>query len=212
MYEIRLSALAFLGLMYVLKLAWLFRFRSSRERTFPAGDPGRGVALSLLNVALPLKMESTRRHFGFYGQFVLFHLGVLAVILISFIIPFWPWMLDSRLAIASLQVVMGAAALIGLFRFARRWRQANVRLISTPDDYLSLALMVLYLASGVLAAPARPPEGEGTLIVFFALTTLFEIYVPFSKISHYLYYPFTRFFLGRNLGHRGVVAKLRSEV
>jgi hypothetical protein len=27
--------------------------------------------------------------------------------------------------------------------------------------------------------------------------------VPFSKISHYLYYPFTRYWLGRSLGHRG---------
>jgi hypothetical protein len=28
--------------------------------------------------------------------------------------------------------------------------------------------------------------------------------VPFSKISHYLYYPFTRYYLGKSLGYRGV--------
>ena len=28
--------------------------------------------------------------------------------------------------------------------------------------------------------------------------------VPFSKIGHYLYYPITRYYLGRSLGYRGV--------
>jgi hypothetical protein len=36
------------------------------------------------------------------------------------------------------------------------------------------------------------------------MTTLFLIYVPFSKISHYLYYPFSRYFMGKTMGHRGV--------
>jgi hypothetical protein len=36
------------------------------------------------------------------------------------------------------------------------------------------------------------------------MTAFFLIYVPFSKISHYLYYPFTRYYLGKSLGYRGV--------
>ena len=40
-------------------------------------------------------------------------------------------------------------------------------------------------------------------MVFLAWTSFFLIYVPFSKISHYLYYPFTRYWLGKTLGHRG---------
>jgi hypothetical protein len=42
------------------------------------------------------------------------------------------------------------------------------------------------------------------LMLYFILTAFFLIYVPFSKISHYLYYPFTRFYFGRTMGHRGV--------
>jgi hypothetical protein len=34
--------------------------------------------------------------------------------------------------------------------------------------------------------------------------------VPFSKISHYLYYPFMRYYLGRTLGYRGVFPIQRS--
>jgi hypothetical protein len=42
------------------------------------------------------------------------------------------------------------------------------------------------------------------MLTFFLLTAFFLIYVPFSKIGHYLYYPITRYYLGRSLGYRGV--------
>ena len=41
------------------------------------------------------------------------------------------------------------------------------------------------------------------MVAYLLLTSFFLLYVPFSKISHYLYYPFTRIWLGRTLGHRG---------
>ena len=40
-------------------------------------------------------------------------------------------------------------------------------------------------------------------MAYLLLTSFFLLYVPFSKISHYLYYPFTRIWIGRALGHRG---------
>jgi hypothetical protein len=47
-------------------------------------------------------------------------------------------------------------------------------------------------------------------IVYLYLTSFFLLYVPFSKISHYLYYPFTRIYIGRALGHRGSYPVVRS--
>jgi hypothetical protein len=41
------------------------------------------------------------------------------------------------------------------------------------------------------------------VVAYLYLTSFFLLYVPFSKISHYLYYPFTRWWLGKALGHRG---------
>jgi nitrate reductase gamma subunit len=84
-----------------------------------------------------------------------------------------------------------------------------MRLISTPDDYFSLVLMSSFFASGVFAVPNEYKVSEGPLIFFFIMTTFFLIYVPFSKISHYLYYPFTRYFLGKTMGHRGVFPRKR---
>ena len=46
-------------------------------------------------------------------------------------------------------------------------------------------------------------SSETLLVAYLYLTSFFLLYVPFSKISHYLYYPFTRIWIGRALGHRG---------
>jgi len=65
-------------------------------------------------------------------------------------------------------------------------------------------LLIVWLVVSVLAAPNRREISEGPLLAYFFLTAFFLIYVPFSKISHYIYYPFARWYLGRTLGHRGV--------
>ena len=52
-------------------------------------------------------------------------------------------------------------------------------------------------------------QNELFLVAFLLATSFFLIYVPFSKISHYLYYPFTRYWLGRSLGHRGSMPYVR---
>ena len=42
------------------------------------------------------------------------------------------------------------------------------------------------------------------LVTYFSLATFFLFYVPFSKISHYVYWFFVRYYIGKHLGHRGV--------
>ena len=86
----------------------------------------------------------------------------------------------------------------------RRVGSPYMRAISSPDDYFSLALLTVWLLSAGLAAPNDAAAGEGVLLTFFLSTAFFLVYVPFSKISHYLYYPFTRYYLGKTMGHRGV--------
>jgi hypothetical protein len=62
----------------------------------------------------------------------------------------------------------------------------------------------VWLGLSFLAAPNRPQQGEVPLLAYFFVTAFFLLYVPFSKISHYIYYPFARWYLGRTLGYRGV--------
>lgn len=208
--EIQLVALSIFGTIYVFRLFWLFRFQSRKERTFPAGNPNKGVAHSMLNVAMPWAMESTRKKPVFYIQFVIFHLGVAAAIGATFILPYGPNIFENKLVVLAFQGILGAAFFVGITRLFRRFKSPQLRLISSLDDYFSLVLMILYFAFAFLAVPNNYRSSEWPLMLFFGLTALFLLYVPFSKICHYLYYPFTRFFLGRTMGHRGVVAKKKN--
>jgi hypothetical protein len=207
--EVQIAALTFLGVVYVAKLVWLFRFPSRRERTFRAGSEGAGVALAMAGVFTPWRMESTRSKPLFYAQFALFHLGVAAAILLSFLIPYAPRLIELPGAAPALLAVLTAASAVGAARIVRRLRRPSLRLISTVDDYLSVSLTLAFFVSVAVALALRRSAAEWPFVLFFTLTAVFLVYVPFSKICHYLYYPFTRFFLGRTLGHRGVLAPTR---
>ena len=178
------------------------------DRQAPTGveytTPRRGIIYSWLNVANPWAMESARTQFFFYVQFVLFHLGVVAAIGLSFIIPYRPTWLESSLLVLILQISIGAAFLVGVGRMIRRIANPYIRSISTPDDYFSLLLLTVWFGFAFWAVPNSTAAGEWHLITYFIMTAFFLVYVPFSKISHYLYYPFTRYYLGKTLGHRGV--------
>jgi nitrate reductase gamma subunit len=205
--EVQIVALAFLGTVYILRLLWMFRFKSSKERTFPAGNKNTAIAFSMLNVAMPWAMESIRKKPFFYIQFVIFHIGVVAAIGATFIIPYFPQLFKIKLVVWIFQTAVGAAFIVGLLRLFRRMTHPSIKLISSIDDYFSLIVMILFFAAGFFAIPNNYQAGESALVIFFSLTTFFLFYIPFSKISHYLYYPFTRFFLGRSLGHRGVISQ-----
>ncbi len=208
-------ALVFMALVYSVRIYWFLRFKAGRERQGPTGTgsvkPTKGIVYSWANIAMPWAMESTRTKFFLYLQFVIFHLGVAAAILLSFIIPYVPSLLEHQIVVLAFQAITGAACAVGLIRMVRRIGSKYMRAISSPDDYFSLVLLTVWLLSAVLAAPYGALEvenlassGMGLRLTFFLLTAFFLIYVPFSKISHYLYYPFTRYYFGKTMGYRGV--------
>jgi len=194
--------------VYFLRLRWLFKFKGGKERQAPTGladtNPRKGIIYSWGAIAMPWSMESTRTKFFFYLQFVVFHIGVTLAILLSFLIPYTPSILNSNpMVIPFFQIFIGAAFLIGVGRIIRRIFSKYIRAISSPDDYFSLILLTVLFGFAFFAVPNDYQQGEGILLTYFILTAFFLIYVPFSKISHYLYYPFTRYWFGKSMGHRG---------
>ena len=202
--EVQIIALFFFGFVYIFRIAWLLKFKYYTERTFPAGNEKAGILYSMMNVAMPWEMESTRKKPGFYTQFIIFHVGITIAISTTFIIPYLPDLFKTKIIVWIFQFIVGIAFIIGLIRLYRRIVNPAMRLISTPDDYFSLILIIIYFAVSFFAIPNEYETNELPLIIFFGLTAFLLIYVPFSKICHYLYYPFTRYFLGRTMGHRGV--------
>ncbi len=205
---LQIIALSFMAIVYALKIRWILHFPQGKDRQAPGGggrtSAKQGTVTSLLAIAEPWAMGSTREHPFLYVQFVIFHLGVAGSIAMSFVIPYAPGLMRAPATVTALQVLFLAAALVGLTRLIRRLGSSYMRVISSPDDYFSVCLLIVWLVYSALAAPNRPQNGEGTLLIYFFLTAFFLVYVPFSKISHYLYYPFARWYLGRTLGHRGV--------
>ncbi|KPJ95933.1 MAG: hypothetical protein AMS18_01980 [Gemmatimonas sp. SG8_17] len=201
-------ALGFMGLVYTTRIVWFLKFKAGTERqaaTGPKGTtPTKGILYSWANIAMPWAMESTRRQYLIYAQFVVFHLGVTTAIALSFIIPYGPGLLENQALVLILQIVIAGAFLVGVIRIIRRVSNPYMRAISSPDDYFSLVLLTTWFFFALLAVPNQTSGGEWHLLTYFILTAFFLVYVPFSKISHYLYYPFTRYYLGKTLGYRGV--------
>ena len=202
-------ALVFMALVYITRITWfLKRFKPGRERQAPTGAPSttkfKGIVYSWANVANPMGMESTRTKPFLYAQFVIFHIGVTAAIGLSFIIPYLPGLLESSAMVLVLQALTGLACAVGLLRMYRRVSDPYMRALSSPDDYFSLVLLIVWFFFATLAVPNSTAGGEWHLLTYFILTAFFLIYVPFSKISHYLYYPFTRYYFGKSMGYRGV--------
>lgn len=205
--KLQLVALCFMAITYALKIRWILRFPAGRDRQAPGKAPSAatmGARQSLAAIAMPWSMASTRQHPLLYAQFVVFHLGVAVSIAMSLLIPYVPGAIQGRPAVIALQAVFAAAALAAVARLVRRIADPYMRAISSPDDYFSTALLLAWLALSFLAAPNRRDGNDTILLAYFLLTAFFLVYVPFSKISHYIYYPFSRWYLGRTLGHRGV--------
>ena len=105
-------------------------------------------------------------------------------------------------------VFIVAAFLVSVYRIFRRILRPLMRLISTPDDYFSLIMLTIWFGLGACTQAYHMGiwgmTSETLLVAYLYLTSFFLLYVPFSKISHYLYYPFTRYYLGKTMGHRGV--------
>ncbi|NQS99385.1 MAG: hypothetical protein HQ591_13125 [candidate division Zixibacteria bacterium] len=207
-------ALLFMAVVYVLRIIWLLSFPAGKERQAATGPPGttpaKGILYSWLNIGMPWGMESTRKKFFLYVQFVVFHLGVTVAIGLSIIIPYAPELLTSAVLVRLLQVMIWAAFIVGCMRIIRRFGLKYMRAISSPDDYFCLLLLTGWFFFAALSVNIHQQKGEFILITYFWMTAFFLVYVPFSKISHYLYYPFTRYYFGKTMGYRGVYPMRRS--
>jgi nitrate reductase gamma subunit len=89
----------------------------------------------------------------------------------------------------------------GGLRLYRRYQRPEMRVISSPDDYIAMGMVLVFLGTGILGLTGWP----AVLIAYFLVSALFLIYEPFSKIRHYIYYPFARYYYGASFGRRGVI-------
>lgn len=199
-------ALTFMATMYAIKIYTLVKKPPPPEKAELKGDRTAGGVLSLFNVLMPWSMESTRTNTYFYLEFLVFHIGVALTIGSTFFIPLTPWLM-TPLVTKLIMVFMGLAFLIGIRRIIRRVTKPEIRIISSPEDYFAIVLMTVFFGVGFVTMylwlQGRPETGF--MWWFFLMTTFFLVYVPFSKIGHYVMYPFGRWMFGQIFGGRGIL-------
>ncbi len=217
--------LLFMGTVYAFKIRWILKHPAGKDRQAPTGEANQtsksGAWYSLFSIAMPWTLNSYREKPMMYVQFVIFHICVAMSITMTIVFSYRPVWLSAPATIAVIQVIYAAGFIVGLYRLARRVFSPVMRMISSPDDYFSMALLVVWVGFSFLVIGQAPAFAvaigqldasqvastqlnEIPLIAYYFLTAFFLIYVPFSKISHYIFYPFTRWHFGQTMGHRGI--------
>lgn len=204
-YELQIIALAWLFVLYAIKILQLLRLPMLREKGPGKGSAVSGALRSYANLFLPWSMESSKKHFWRWVEFGAYHVGAGIAILNTFTSPFAPGMMTQPVRWA-FAILIAPALLLGLVKLARRIARPEMRLISTPDDYFSLASVEVFFFSAIMALLVNTPLWR---TVYFLITAGFLFYVPFSKISHYVYFFFAATITGGRYGWRGVRPQAR---
>ncbi|MDE3077773.1 MAG: hypothetical protein KGJ86_20320 [Chloroflexota bacterium] len=199
--KLQLIALAVLLAAYVVKVLQLVRLSRPPDAGSPRGSVGRGVLVAYLTLLSPFSMESTRTRLWRWLVFGLYHLGILVAILVSFLIPLAPGVMTWPVREGAAAIIAAAIA-AGLIKLVMRLAQPALRLVSTPDDYFSLAALEVWFLLGV---PALLLNTFTWLLAYFVATAVLLVYVPFSKSSHYIYWFFSRQLFGQRYGRRGIL-------
>ena len=206
-HDLQAIALTWMGVLYSLKIYQLSRLPMPWERESRKGNPTQGILRSYGSIFMPWSMESSRKHLKRWLEFGIYHVGALVAIVNTFTFPFFPQIMTQPVRWL-FSFLIALAIPVGIVRLVRRITRPEMRLISTPDDYFSLISLEFFFFSAVMALLLDTPFWRMT---YFLITAAFLFYVPFSKISHYIYFFFSHFLTGHRYGWRGVIPEPKSE-
>ncbi|MFZ7124576.1 MAG: TmcC family electron transfer complex membrane anchor subunit [Desulfobacterales bacterium] len=105
------------------------------------------------------------------------------------------WFMPDGVADVLTVIVVGAC----LFFFVRRLTQNEVRYLTTMSDYVVLFMVALPFISGFWAYHQWAGYAFMTLLHIFSGEVLLMA-IPFTKLSHMFFFPFTRGYIGSEFG------------
>jgi nitrate reductase gamma subunit len=200
-YELQIIALSWMAILYAVKAFQLSRLPMVWEKAPKKGNSALGVMHTYTAIFMPWSMESSKKHFWRWLEFGIYHIGAGVAILNTFTLPFAPDMMTLPVRII-FAILIGLAIPVGLIKLARRIARPELRAVSTADDYFSLVTLTFFFLTGVIALLTNAPVWR---LVYFLVTAFFLFYVPFSKISHYIYFLFAGVITGSRYGRRGIL-------
>ncbi len=195
----------FCGITY--RAIWYFRglnWQLDRVAYKPHMSYGiKGALRSIVFWLIPFGTHSWRFYPFFTICFFAFHIGLLVT---PFFIDGHNVLLQERFGFSLWSMSDGAADFMtamvlvaAIFIIMRRNALPEVRIITTPYDYLVIAIAVAPFVTGLLA---RHQVGNYNfwLIIHILSGQLFLVAIPFTKLSHFIGFFLSRAQIGMDYG------------
>ncbi len=113
----------------------------------------------------------------------------------------WPG-LPSHLVVFATAVTLAILVMLMIRRFAH----PVMRMITRPDDYISLIIIIAALVTGLMAYAHIGLRYETMLALHLLTVEAMFIWIPFSKLAHMVFWPLSRYRIGTYFERKGVKA------
>ncbi|MEF8792442.1 hypothetical protein [Thiohalorhabdus sp.] len=192
----------------IWRLVGLLLLPYKRDHSEPRGNRTAlgGALQTILRRFWPYRAFQNRVLFSHVMGYA-FHIGLAIVVFgyrphILFIrdltgiswpgLPYWVVYLAGAVTLAALVALL-----------IRRLSHGVLRLLSTPDDYLSWLVTILPVITGFMAVQHLGARYETLLAVHLLSVELLLIWLPFGKLMHTFTFLFSRGFTGARAAHKG---------
>ncbi len=177
---------------------WL-QARGSGRRDFSvkAGDALKGVLYNFTWAMLPSHKETIRLHPWKFTIGLVMHIGIFLALAKVIVLLFLPQV--DAISPVVFGSMLGLAAICGLYLFVRRAVTRDLKLMSSPEDYISVLMTIGFLIVAMLHE-----SGVMTSGVFLICAAILFFYIPGGKLKHAWFFFIARTDYGARLGYRGV--------
>jgi len=167
-----------------------------KDYSVKAGSVLKGIIFNFTWAMLPGHKETMRLHPIKFTIGVLLHIGIFLAIAKILILIVYPQM--AAFNPIAFGLILGIAVLCGIYLFFRRIFSVELRLMSSPEDYLSILVTICFLLAAIVHEFKIMNTG-----VFLILAALLFFYMPFGKLKHGWFFFIVRVDYGARLGYRG---------
>jgi nitrate reductase gamma subunit len=172
----------------------LIRKGKPEDFATPTGDTTPAVLYSFTGGMSPVKKESAYLHMPTYLAGIIYHLGTFLSIALFFSIMCNSFP-GSFVALPA-AVFLGISVCCGMAVLLKRIMKNYLRQLSNPDDYISNLLVTAFQALTAIHLLS------GTPLLYYSITILLMLYLPFGKLKHAVYFFAARYQLGFFYGRR----------
>ena len=162
-----------------------------------AGNPKSAVVYNFTIAMLPTHKETIRNHPIKFMVGITMHMGAFYSILRVFILLFFPGVFFQYPQLLGIALIV--PILCGIYLFIRRIVSANMRSMSSFDDYFAILM-----TTGITVFSALFELNIVSGSTFLIAASVLFFYMPLGKLRHVLFFFLARINYGGRLGYRGV--------